>query len=142
MYIYMYIYIYICSKTEKNVLYWKQVNKKLLKVDLNNSESSKFIETFVSLIDKHTPKIQAFIRTNNAYFMTKNLRRTIISKINFRNRILTEKTEQSKILIISTEIFVWAWYVKRKEMFRWICTTKLFLDNKKVWKGAEKFFHK
>ena len=44
----------------------------------------------------------------------------------FRNRILTEKTEESKILIISWDI----------------CTAKLFLCNKKFWKGADKFFHK
>ena len=38
---------------------------------LNNPKTSKFIETFLSLIAQHTPKIQKFIRTNNAYFMTK-----------------------------------------------------------------------
>ena len=36
------------------------------------------------------------MQTNNAYFVTKNLRRANILKIKFRNRILTEKTEECK----------------------------------------------
>ena len=54
---YIYIYIYIYIKNGKNVLYWKQLSNELLKVDLNNPEILKFIETFMSLIDYNTPKI-------------------------------------------------------------------------------------
>ena len=79
-------------------MYSKELNNELLKVDLSNPELSNFIETPRSLIDNHAPKIQKLIRVNNAYFMTKNLRRTVILKMKFRNKILKEKTEESKSL--------------------------------------------
>ena len=51
------ICIRIMKKNYIYILYWKQLNNELLKVDLNNPEILKFIETFMSLIDCNTPKI-------------------------------------------------------------------------------------
>ena len=75
-----------------------KLNKELLNVNLNNPELSKFTETFTSLLDKHTQKRQKYIRANHAYFMIKNLWKTFTLKVKFRNRILREKTEESKSL--------------------------------------------
>ena len=41
-----------------NDLFREEVNNEFLNVDLNNAELSEFTETFVSLLDKHTPKKQ------------------------------------------------------------------------------------
>ena len=82
------------------------------------------------------------MQTKNAYFVTKNLRRANVLKIKFRNRILTEKTEECKNI-----------YNKHTNLCRsLICKTKrnvytklhnnCFFDKKTLWKGVQKVFHK
>ena len=81
-----------------NDLFREELNNELLNVDLNNAELSEFTETFMSLLDKHAPKKQKYIRANNANFMTKSLRKAIMLRSKFRNRFLKEKAEESKSL--------------------------------------------
>ena len=66
-------------------LFREELNNELLNVDLNNAELSEFTETFMSLLDKHAPKKQKYIRANNANFMTKSLRKAIMLRSKFRN---------------------------------------------------------
>ena len=66
-------------------LFREELNNELLNVDLNNAELSEFTETFMSVLDKHAPKKQKYIRANNANFMTKILRKTIMLRSKFRN---------------------------------------------------------
>ena len=55
-----------------NDLFREKLNNELLNVNLNNAELSEFTETFMSLLDKHAPKKQKYIRANNANFMTES----------------------------------------------------------------------
>ena len=55
------------------------MSNELLNHDPNNAKLSEFTETFMSLLDKHAPKKQKYIRANNANFMTKSLRMAIMS---------------------------------------------------------------
>ena len=77
-----------------NDLFREELNNELLNVDLNNAELSEFTETFMSLIDKHAPKNQRYIRANNPNFMTKSLRKAFM----LRSKFINEKTEESKSL--------------------------------------------
>ena len=52
----------------------EELNNESLNVYLNNAELSDFNETFKSLLDKHAPKKQKYIRANNANFMTESWR--------------------------------------------------------------------
>ena len=64
-----------CDNFDKD-LFREELNNELLNVDLNNTELSEFFETFMSLLDKHAPKKQKYIRANNVNFMTKSLRQS------------------------------------------------------------------
>ena len=67
-------------KNFDNQVFQRELNSELLKIDLNNAELSEFTEIFLSILDKHAPKKQKFIRANNCYFVTKNLRKAIMVK--------------------------------------------------------------
>ena len=61
-----------------NDLFRVELNNELLNVNLNNAELSEMTETLMSLLDKHAPKKQKYIRANNANFITKCLRKAIM----------------------------------------------------------------
>ena len=57
-------------KNFDNQLFQRESNSELLKIDLNNADLSEFTETFLSILDKHSPKKQKFIRANDYIFVT------------------------------------------------------------------------
>ena len=69
-----------------------------LKIDLNNAELSEFTKIFLSILDKHAPKKQKFIRANNSNFVTKSVRKAIMKRSKLRNKYLSEKTNETKSL--------------------------------------------
>ena len=70
-YIYIYIYIYIIQyksyKNFDNQVFQRELNSKLLKIDLNDADLSEFTEIFLSIIDKYASKKKKnFVRANNS----------------------------------------------------------------------------
>ena len=63
---------------------------------MNNSDLSEFTDMFLSVLDKHTPKKQKFIPQNNAYFITKNLKKAIIKRLKLRNTYLRATKDKAK----------------------------------------------
>ena len=57
---------YRSYKNFDNQVFQRELNSELLKIDLNNADLSEFTEIFLSMLDKHTPKNQKFIRANNS----------------------------------------------------------------------------
>ena len=41
---------------DKLLVFQRELNSELLKIDLNNAELSEFTEIFLSILDKHVPK--------------------------------------------------------------------------------------
>ena len=81
-----------------NQVFQRELNSELLKIDLNNADLSEFTEIFQSILDKHAPKKQKFIRANNPSFVTKNLRKAIMKSSKLRNKYLHERTNEAKSL--------------------------------------------
>ena len=81
-----------------NQVFQRELNSELLKIDLNNADLSEFTEIFQSILDKHAPKKQKFIRANNPSFVTKNLRKAIMKSLKLRNKYLHERTNEAKSL--------------------------------------------
>ena len=54
------------------------LNEKKLKLDVNNAESLQLIKTVILIFDKHAPKKQKYVKTNNSNFMDKDLRKEIM----------------------------------------------------------------
>ena len=65
-----------------NQVLQRELDNELLKIDLNNADLSEFTEIFLSILDKHAPKEQKFLRANNSNFLTKNLRKAIMKRSN------------------------------------------------------------
>ena len=61
LYIYIYIIQYKSYKNFDNQVFQRELNSKLLNIDLNNAYLSEFSKIFLSIPDKHTPKEQKFI---------------------------------------------------------------------------------
>ena len=61
---------YRSYKNFDNQLFQRESNTELLKIHLNNADLSEFTETFLSILDKHSPKKQKFIRANDDIFVT------------------------------------------------------------------------
>ena len=73
----------------------------------------------------------------------KNLRRTIILKIKFRNRILREKTEESKnIHNEHKNLYVSLICKTKRNVYTKLHNKTVSWLKKKPWEGAEKVFHK
>ena len=71
---------YRSYKNFDNQLFQKEFNSELLKIDLNKSDPSEFTEIFLSILGKHAPRKQKFIRANKSNLVTKNLRKAIMKR--------------------------------------------------------------
>ena len=86
----------------------------------------------MSLIDKHAPKNQRYIRANNPNFMTKSLRKAIMLRSKFRN----EKTEESKSLYNKQGNICVSLLRKTKRNY-YAQLDKIITDNRKFWKAVK-----
>ena len=85
-------------KTFNANLFKEELNNELLSVDNNNAELVEFTNTVLSVLDKHAPIKRKYIRANNSAFMTKELRSAIMQRSKLRQKILKERTNDSKPL--------------------------------------------
>ena len=58
-----------------------------LKFDITNVPLSKFKNTVSSVLNKHNPKKAKYIRSNNCNFITKELRKAIMTRSELRNKL-------------------------------------------------------
>ena len=94
---------YRSYKNFDNQVFQRELNSELLKIDSNNADLSEFTEIFLSILDKHAPKKQKFIRANNSNFVNKNLRKAIMKRSKLRNKYLRERAKR-KVSIVNKEI--------------------------------------
>ena len=85
-------------KTFNANLFKQELNNELLSIDNNNAELVEFINTILSILDKHAPIKRKYIRANNSAFMTKELRAAIMQRSKLRQKFLKERTNDSKHL--------------------------------------------
>ena len=74
-------------KNFDNQVFQRELNSELLKIDLNNAELSEFTEIFLSILDKHAPRKQKFIRANNSNFV--KLKESHYEKVKTSKQIFT-----------------------------------------------------
>ena len=78
---------YRSYKIFDNQVFQRELNSELLKIDLNNAELSEFTEIFLSILDKHAPRKQKFIRANNSNFV--KLKESHYEKVKTSKQIFT-----------------------------------------------------
>ena len=85
-------------KNFHNQVFQGGLNSELLKIDLDNADLSEFTEMFLSILEKHAPKKQKFIRANNPNFVTKILRKDTKKRSKLSKKYLCERTNEAKSL--------------------------------------------
>ena len=85
-------------KTFNEQLFRIELGKELAKIDLNNAESAKFHNEFLSVLNKHAPIKYKYTRANNSSCITKSLRKEIMLRSRLCSKFRKTKTEESKQL--------------------------------------------
>ena len=85
-------------KTLNANLFKEELNNELLNIDINNAELLEFTSTVLSVLDKHARIKRKYIRANNSAFMAKKLRAAIMTRSKLRQKLLIERTNDSKHL--------------------------------------------
>ena len=70
-------------KNFRNDYFRIELENALLKYDFNNIDYDNFIKAFLTVLDKHAPIKEKYLRANHADFMTKQLRNTIMKRSNY-----------------------------------------------------------
>ena len=74
-----------------------ELNNKLLKINISNTELKEFNKIFLKVLDKHASRKQKHTRANNSKYITKALQNEIMHRSRLRNKFLRERTNESKI---------------------------------------------
>ena len=101
----------------------------------------------LSILDKHAPKNEKFIRENNSNFVTKNLRKAIMKSSKLRNKYLREIRNEAKNLSNKQRNLCMNILRKNKRDYFGNVNNKTITDNRKFWKTlsplfSEKAFHR
>ena len=112
------------------------MNSQLSKIDLNNADLSGFSQIFLSISDKHAPKIQKFIPANSSNFVTKNLRKSFMKKTKLGNKYLRQRTNETKSLYNKHKKFL----RKNKKDYFGNLNNKIVSDNRTFWKTISPLF--
>ena len=79
-------------------LFKEELNNELLSSDNNNTELVEFINTVLSILDKHAPIKRIYIRANNSAFMASDLRAAVMQRSRLTQNFFKERTNNSKHL--------------------------------------------
>ena len=131
---------YRSYKNFNNQVFQRELNSELLKIDLNNAELSEFTEIFLSILNKHAPRKQKFIRANNSNFVTKSLRKAIMKRSKLRNKYLRERTNEAKSLYNKQRNLCMSILRKNKRDYFGNLNNKIVTDNRKFWKTISPLF--
>ena len=129
------------------ILFQKEWNSELLKIDLNNADVSEFTKIFLLILEKHAPKKKKkFIRENKSNFVTKNVRKAIMERSKLRNKYLRERTNEVKSLCNKQRNLCVSVLRKNKRDYFGNLNSKIVTNNNKFWKAisllfSEKAFH-
>ena len=112
---------------------------------LSNEEESKssfgvFQKTFLNVLDKHAPLKKRTVRANEAPYMTKQLRKAIMTRSRLQNRYHHLKTDESYQKFKRQRNFCNRLYKKERKKFYKNLKPNDITDNKKFWKNVKPFF--
>ena len=102
---------------------------------------------FLSILEKHAPKKQKFIRANNPNFVTKILRKDTMKRSKLSKKYLCERTNEAKSPYNKQRNLFASILRKNKRGYFWNLNNKIVTDNRKLWKTishlfSEKAFHR
>ena len=100
----------------------------------------KFQTTFLEILEKHAPTKKRYVRVNEVPYMTKALRKAIMTRSRLQNRYFKLKTVESLQSFKGQRNFCNRLYKRERKKFYTNLNLKHITDNKKFWKNIKPFF--
>ena len=132
-----------CFKSLTNPSCIKKIDDHNFKNDLiselNADTGSKtdFQKTFLGVLEKHAPTKQRKVRANEVPYMTRALRKAIMTRSRLQNSYHKLKTDESLQYFKRQRHFCNRLYKREREKFY---SNLNFTDSKKFWKNIKPFF--
>ena len=114
------------------------------KLYCNNVLKTISFETFqkisIDILDRLAPIKEKHIRSNHSDFVTKNMRKAIMTRSRLLNKLQTEKTKENKDAYNKQRNYCVSLSRKTKKDFYNSLDVKKVTDNKQFWKTVKPFF--
>ena len=114
------------------------------KLYCNNVLKTISFETFqkisVDILDRHAPIKEKHIRSNHSDFVTKDIRKAIMTRTRLLNKFRREKTKENKDAYNKQRNYCVSLLRKTKRDFYNSLDVKKVTDNKQFWKTVKPFF--
>ena len=99
----------------------------------------QFETEYLKVLNRHAPLKQKTLRGNGAPYVTKTLRKAIMTRSRLERRYHMNKTDENYTLFKKQRNFVSNLYKKERKKFYKNLDTKLLSDSKKFWKNIKPF---
>ena len=126
---------------------YKNFNNDLFQKDLKENlaqekdlDYKKFEKIFTTILDKHAKLKKKFLRYNNNAFMTKSLRKAIMTRSRLKNRFIKHRTTENWNSYKKQRNFCVSLLRKTKKQYFSELDHSDIRDNKKFWKTIKPFF--
>ena len=112
-----------------------------LKADKENKTNfKKFEKTFLDVLQEHAPLKKRNVRANEVRYMTKALRKAIMTRSRLQNRHHKLKTNETKLSFKKQRKFCNRLYKRERKKFYSSLNFNNITDNKRFWKNIKPFF--
>ena len=90
-------------------------------------------KTYIYTLDKYAPCKLKYIRSNEANFMNKTLKKAVMTRSKLKNKYLKNNSEDNKKAYKSYRNYCVKLFKTKKKMYYEKLNTKLITDNKTFW---------
>ena len=109
-------------------------------IELNQiSDYNNFENVFLRVLEKHAPLKKKLVRTNEAPYITKALRKAIMRRSQLENKYRKQRTRQNKTLCKKQKNLCSRFYKKERVKYFANLDIKKITDNKTFWKTIKPF---
>ena len=127
---------YRCYKTFDRDVFRNQLGTNLA----NCKNYSQYKIRFLEVLNAHAPLKKKVVRANEVPYMTKALRKAIVTRSRLENRYHKDKTGESLRNYRKQKNFCSRLYKKERKKYYSSLDVKKVTDNKKFWKTMKPFF--
>ena len=107
---------------------------------LKNISFDNFQNISANIFERHAPIKEKYIRNNQSHFITKDIRKAIMTRTRLKNKFRKEDTEENKKAYNKQRNYCLKLVRKTKKDFYNNLDVKKITDNKQFWKTVKPFF--
>ena len=102
-------------------------------------EYDDFEKAYLEVLNKHAPIKRKTVRANHAPYMTKALRKAIMTRSNLENKYLKNRNPENKTVYKKQKNYCSRLYKKERKRYYSNLNLKTITDNKRFWKTMKPF---